>query len=45
MLTDTEALDNIADYLNHPGQWNGGDVCVIVAEMIEATGRAITNDG
>jgi hypothetical protein len=42
-MTDAEALDQIAEFLNRPGQWNGGDVCEFVAETITATGRELVN--
>jgi ribosomal protein L37E len=43
-LSDTEALDALAIKLNEPGQWNGGDVCEMAAELLGRTGRAIDEE-
>ena len=43
-LTDSQALDVIAAKLNEPGQWNGGDVCELAAEVCQRTGRTIATD-
>ncbi|MFD3407016.1 hypothetical protein ACFWUU_40410 [Kribbella sp. NPDC058693] len=40
-MTDAQALDAIAEFLNQPGSWNGGDVCEVVAETLTATGRRV----
>lgn len=37
--SDTLTLDRLAVYLGSADDWNGGDVCEMVAEMIAATGR------
>jgi hypothetical protein len=38
---DGETLDRIAAYLNRPGQWNGGDVCELLATELLAGGRRV----
>lgn len=38
---DGETLDRIATYLNRPGQWNGGDVCELLATELLASGRHV----
>lgn len=43
-LTDTEAMDNITAFLNRPGPWNGGDVCEVVAEQVDLTGRDLLDN-
>jgi len=41
---DSERLDRIAAFMNRPGQWNGGDVCEVVARELQESGRPITTD-
>jgi DNA-directed RNA polymerase subunit RPC12/RpoP len=43
-LSDADALDALAAKLNEPGQWNGGDVCELAAELLVRTGRAIDEE-
>lgn len=43
-LTDAEAMREIADVLNRPGEWNGADVCDAVATIIVRTGRQILDN-
>lgn len=43
-MTDREALDALALFMARPGQWNGGDVCEVAAEVIGATGRPHPGD-
>lgn len=38
-LSDQAALDQIAIYMGAQEQWNGGDVCEIVADILTRTGR------
>jgi hypothetical protein len=38
-LSDQAALDQIAIFLGSQEQWNGGDVCEHVAEVLAGTGR------
>jgi hypothetical protein len=38
---DAQALNSIAQFMNQPGSWNGGDVCEVVAEALVATGRKL----
>lgn len=38
---DSDCLDRIAAYMNRPGQWNGGDVCEVVAKELQASGREL----
>ncbi|WP_427896700.1 hypothetical protein ACQHIV_42200 (plasmid) [Kribbella sp. GL6] len=40
-MTDAQALDAIAEFMNQPGPWNGGDVCEVVAELLASTGRKL----
>lgn len=40
-MPDGQALDIIAEFMNQPGPWNGGDVCEVVADALMATGRKI----
>lgn len=42
--SDTEALDELAAYMNRPGPWNGGDVCDVAAELLVKTGREILDN-
>ena len=41
---DRKALDNIAAFMNRPGQWNGGDVCQFVAEQLVRSGRELLDN-
>lgn len=43
-LADGERLDRIASYMNRPGQWNGGDVCEVVADELQASGRTVLDN-
>jgi hypothetical protein len=43
-LADSESLDRIAAYMNRPGPWNGGDVCEMVAQELEAGGRVVLDN-
>ncbi|WP_405065026.1 hypothetical protein OG558_24020 [Kribbella sp. NBC_01510] len=38
---DAQALNGIAQFMNQPGPWNGGDVCEVMAEALVATGRKL----
>ena len=44
LISDTQAMDAITNYLNQPGPWNGGDVCDFVAEVVSQTGRPILDN-
>lgn len=39
MITDTEALDQIATFMGTEPDWNGGDICELVADLLRGTGR------
>lgn len=41
---DSTCLDRIAEFLNRPGQWNGGDVCQFVATELQRSGREILDN-
>lgn len=41
---DSARLDRIAEYMNRPGPWNGGDVCEVVAMELRESGRALAED-
>lgn len=43
-LADAEALDILAGELNKPGQWNGGDICELAAQLVSRTGRVIEDE-
>lgn len=43
-ISDEEALNQIGVFLGSQEQWNGGDVCELVAEILEATGRPPVGD-
>lgn len=43
-MTDSQAMQAIADFLNVPGPWNGADVCEFVAAIVTATGRTIADN-
>jgi hypothetical protein len=43
-LADGEALDRITAYMNRPGQWNGGDVCEVVANELQRSGRVLLDN-
>jgi hypothetical protein len=38
---DGESLDRLAAYLSRPGQWNGSDVCELLATELLAGGRRV----
>ena len=42
-LTDADALDALAEKLSEPGDWNGGDVCELAAELLLRTGRCVSD--
>lgn len=42
LLTDADALDALAEKLNEPGEWNGGDICELAADLLRRTGRRIS---
>lgn len=41
---DRACLDRIAEFLNRPGQWNGGGVCEFVATELQRSGREILDN-
>ncbi len=41
---DSDRLDRIAAFMNRPGQWNGGDVCELLARELHESGRPIAED-
>lgn len=43
--SDTLTLDRLAVYLGSAEDWNGGDICELLAEMIAATGRPHPGSG
>ena len=43
-LSDREALDRIAIFMGSREEWNGGDVCERVAQIIAETGRPPVGD-
>jgi hypothetical protein len=43
-LDDAKALDALAEKLNEPGCWNGGDVCELAADLLRCTGRHIEDE-
>ena len=40
-LTDKEAMDQIAEFLNREGDWSGADVCQFLNEVVPRTGRRV----
>jgi hypothetical protein len=38
---DSARLDRIAEHMNRPGPWNGGDVCEVVAMELRKSGREL----
>lgn len=38
-MTDAEVLNAIATYLGTSDDWNAGDVCELVAELVAVSGR------
>ena len=42
-LTDADALDALAEKLSESGDWNGGDVCELAAELLLRTGRCLSD--
>jgi hypothetical protein len=42
-MTDADALDALAEKLSEPGDWNGGDVCGLAAELLLRTGRCVSD--
>lgn len=43
-LGDAEALDRIVAFMSRPGPVNGGDLVEVVTEIVNETGRAISDD-
>jgi hypothetical protein len=43
-LSDKQAMDAIAAFVNQPGPVNGGDLCAEVEKILPQTGRPILND-
>ncbi len=43
-MTDSEALNRLAAYLQTVEDWNGGDFCELAADLIERTGRSISTE-
>lgn len=41
IISDADALDELAAYLRETDQWNGGDFCEIAAVALRRTGRSI----
>lgn len=43
-ISDTQALNEIAVFMGSHEDWNGGDVCEVVAETLARTGRPGVGD-
>jgi hypothetical protein len=43
-VADSARLDRIAAFMNRPGQWNGGDVCELVARELHESGRRLLDE-
>jgi hypothetical protein len=43
-ISDREALDALAAKLSEPGEWNGGDLCELAAELLRRSGRPIAEE-
>jgi len=43
-ISDAQALDALAARLNEPGDWNGGDVCKLLAGLLQRTGRRLEEE-
>ena len=41
---DSARLDRIAEHMNRPGPWNGGDVCELVAIELRESGRELLDN-
>jgi hypothetical protein len=41
---DSARLDRIAAFMNRPGEWNGGDVCEVVAKELHESGRLLAEE-
>lgn len=44
LLSDTQAMDAIAAFVNEPGPVSGGDLCQLVERIMPRTGRPILDD-
>lgn len=43
LVGEAHAARQIFSYMNRPGQWNGGDVCEVVAEQLDHAGFTFTD--
>jgi hypothetical protein len=42
--TDTDAMNDLAAFINSPGEVSGADLVSRVEELLEATGRAVLDN-